>query len=176
MGTYSSLESLNLYKMCMLSFHTQLNYWISQLYICTVCKIYPGHATPELNCKGHAPYSNSPNFISPKVVQQTICLIFLPPKFPSIRYIGEVLCTPMQNCSYISRRDSMKITYPTQCSIPLYIRRILPILCKIFLLSYKKDFAYHTHNLSSVQLFSMYILKWWYSDIPTQKVLASQIQ
>ena len=30
--------------------------------------IYTGHATPELKCMGHAPYSNLPNFILPKVV------------------------------------------------------------------------------------------------------------
>ena len=29
--------------------------------------IHAGHATPELNCMGHTPYTHSPNFVSPKV-------------------------------------------------------------------------------------------------------------
>ena len=33
-----------------------------------VCKMYTSYATLKLNCMVRGPYSNSPNFISPKVV------------------------------------------------------------------------------------------------------------
>ena len=64
-GTHGSLESLNLYKTCKLSLPTIKLPDIVASYAIAIC-------TPKLNCMGHTPYSNSPNFISPKVVQQTI--------------------------------------------------------------------------------------------------------
>ena len=44
------------------------------------------YTTLKLHYMGNTPYYNAPNFISKKMILQTICQIFLPPKFPSIRY------------------------------------------------------------------------------------------
>ena len=44
------------------------------------------YTTLKLHYMGNTPYYNAPNFISKKMILQAICQIFLPPKFPSIRY------------------------------------------------------------------------------------------
>ena len=94
-GSHGSLEPLNLYKTCKLSFHT----FIAHNYT-------SGCDTLKFNCMGHAPYWNSPNFISPKMAYWAIRHVFLPPKFPSIQFVdallpyhlGEPECISLTKC------------------------------------------------------------------------------
>ena len=81
----------------------------------------------------------------------------------------EVSCTPTQNCSYIQRRDSIKIAYPYAMQHSSIYRKNFTHPTQNFSLIIR-EFVYHTHNLSSVQVFSMSILRWWYSDMSTQLI------
>ena len=61
----------------------------------------------------HTPYSNLPNFISPKVVQQTIRQIFLPLKFPSKQHTNNYSIVSLNSCKlYV--RNIMKPIFGSQ--------------------------------------------------------------
>ena len=100
-------RTIDLYKTCKLSFHTFI-------------QKNTGYNTAKLNCKRYFPYSNSPNFISPKVVQQTIHQIFLPPKFPSIRYMTTLKYFYLEYLSLAMKSHSLGMSQSSGSRYELY--------------------------------------------------------